>query len=186
MTDDVPAMETLLDLLQQAAHWAGWGGVGLLALLGLLLSCLGISGGYLIALAAALAAPLSGAEFPGWGVPLAFALVAGAVDVAEWMASHWGVRRRGGSRLAGFAAMGGGLAGLVVGSMLLPLVGSLLGMMAGSFGLAYWVERNRLQTSAPAAHIATGAVLACIAILMLKVAVALVLVAVLFAGIVMS
>ena len=88
--------------------------------------------------------------------------------------------------VSGFAAMGGGLAGLVVGSMLLPLVGSLLGMMAGSFGLAYWVERNRLQTSAPAAHIATGAVLACIAILMLKVAVALVLVAVLFAGIVMS
>ncbi len=179
-------VETLLTGLHQAAHWAGWGGVGFLALLGLLLSCLGISGGYIIALAAALAVPLSGPEFPGWGVPLAFALAAAGVDVAEWMASHWGVRRRGGSRLAGFAAMGGGLAGLLVGSMILPIVGSLLGMMAGSFGLAYWVERNRLQASAPAVHIATGAVLACIAILMLKVAVALVLVAVLFAGIVLA
>ena len=176
-------METLLHLLQQAAVWAGWGGVGVLALLGLLLSCLGISGGYVIALAAAAAVPLSGPDFPGWGVPIAFALTAGAVDVVEWLASHWGVRRRGGSRLAGFAAMAGGLLGLILGSMILPLVGSLLGMMAGSFGLAYWVERHRLQASAPAAHIATGAVLACVAVLMLKVAVALVLVAVLVGGI---
>lgn len=176
-------MEALLHLLQQAAHWAGWGGVVLLALVGLLLSCLSISGGYVIALAAALAVPLSGPEFPGWGVPVGFALAAGVVDAVEWMASHWGVRKRGGSRLAGFAAMGGGLAGLVVGSMVLPVIGSFLGMMAGSFGLAYWVERSRLQASAPAAHIATGAVLACVAMLMLKVALALVLVAVLFGGI---
>lgn len=176
-------METFLHLLQQAALWAGWGGVALLALLGLLLSCAGLSGGYLIALAAAVAAPLSGPGFPGWGVPVAFALAAGAVDAVEWMAGHWGVRRRGGSRLAGFAAMAGGLLGLVLGSLILPVIGSFLGMLAGSFGLAYAVERQRLQASAPAAHIATGAVLACVAMLMLKVALALLLVAVLAGGI---
>lgn len=176
-------MDFFLTALQHIAHWAGWGGVILLAVVGLLISCLGISGGYLIAAAAALAAPLSGPEFPGWGTPVAFALTAGAVDAVEWMASHWGVRRRGGSRAAGFAAMAGGLLGLIVGSMIIPVVGSLLGMMAGSFGLAYWVERHRLQASAPAAHIATGAVLACVAMLMLKVAVALMLVAVLAGGI---
>jgi len=102
------------------------------------------------------------------------------------MAGHWGVRRRGGSRLAGFAAMGGGLLGLVLGSMILPVIGTFLGMLAGSFGLAYVVERHRLQASAPAAHIATGAVLACVAMLMLKVAVALVLVAVLAGGILLG
>lgn len=158
----------------------------MLAALGLLLSCLGISGGYLIAGAAALAVPLSGPQFPGWGVPIGFALVAGAVDAVEWMASHWGVRRRGGSRLAGFAAMGGGLLGLFFGSLVLPVIGSLIGMMAGSFGLAYLVERRRLQASAPAAHIATGAVLACVAMLMLKVAVALLLVGVLVGGMVLA
>lgn len=179
-------MDLLITVLHQIAHWAGWGGVMVLALMGLILSCLGISGGYLIAAAAALAAPLTGPAFPGWGTPLAFALTAGAVDAVEWMASHWGVRRRGGSRLAGFAAMAGGLLGLVLGSMIIPVLGSLVGMMAGSFGLAYAVERHRLQASAPAAHIATGAVLACVAMLMLKVAVALVLVAVLVGGIVFA
>lgn len=179
-------MDLLLTGLHHIAQWAGWGGVILLALLGLILSCVGLSGGYVIALAAAVAVPLSGAEFPGWGVPVAFVLAAGAVDAVEWMASHWGVRRRGGSRLAGFAAMGGGLAGLMLGTMILPVIGSFLGMVAGSFGLAYVVERNRLQASAPAAHIATGAVLACVAMLMLKVALALVLVAVLAGGILLA
>jgi uncharacterized protein YqgC (DUF456 family) len=179
-------MEIFLTGLHHIALWAGWGGVVLLATLGLLLSCVGLSGGYVIAAAAALAVPLSGPEFPGWGVPLGFALAAGTVDAVEWMASHWGVRRRGGSRLAGFAAMGGGLLGLVLGSMLLPVVGTFLGMLAGSFGLAYAVERHRLQASAPAAHIATGAVLACVAMLMLKVALALVLVAVLAGGILLG
>lgn len=179
-------MDLLLTGLHHIALWLGWGGVALLAILGLLLSCVGLSGGYIIALAAAVAVPLSGPEFPGWGVPVGFALAAGAVDAVEWMAGHWGVRRRGGSRLAGFAAMAGGLAGLLLGSMILPVIGTFLGMLAGSFGLAYMVERHRLQASAPAAHIATGAVLACVAMLILKVALALVLVAVLAGGILLG
>ena len=79
--------------------------------------------------------------------------------------------------------MAGGLMGMLLGSAVFPPIGSLLGMMAGSFGLAYLVERNRLQASAPAVHIATGAVLACVAMLMLKVAVALGMMAVLAVGI---
>lgn len=175
--------ESLLHLVQQAGIGLAWGGVILLALAGLVLSCLGISGGYLIALAAAAAAPLRGPAFPGWITPVVFVLCSAAVDAVEWMASHWGIRRRGGSRLAGLAAMGGGLAGLMVGSMIFPVVGSLIGMMAGSFGLAYAVERRRLRASAPAAHIATGAVLACVGVVMLKTTLALVLVVVLFGGI---
>jgi uncharacterized protein YqgC (DUF456 family) len=175
--------DSIFNVIQMGGGLLAWGLVVVLALSGLLLSCLGISGGYLIALAAGLAAPLSGPDFPGWRTPVVFAAMAGAVDVVEWLASHWGVRRRGGSRLAGFAAMAGGLAGLLLGSLMFPVVGSLLGLMAGSFGLAYVVERHRLQASAPAVHIATGAVLACVAMLLIKVMVALLLVVVLAGGI---
>ena len=175
--------DPLLNLLHLGGGSLAWAAVVLLCLAGLLLSCLGLSGGYLITLAAAIAAPLSGPGFPGWGTVVAFVAVSAAVDAVEWMASHWGVRKRGGSRLAGFAAMAGGLMGMLLGSVVFPPIGSLLGMMAGSFGLAYLVERHRLQASAPAVHIATGAVLACVAMLMLKVAVALALIAVLAGGI---
>ena len=43
-------------------------------------------------------------------------------------------------------------------------------MLAGSFALVYWTEKHRLQKADAAAHIATGAVLAGMAMLLLKVA----------------
>lgn len=161
----------------------GWGAVALLVLAGLVVSALGFTGAWLVAVAAALAALISENTFPSWGLVALFAGVAAAVDAVEWMAGHWGVRRRGGSRLAGFAAMAGGVAGTILGTMILPVIGSLLGMMAGGFGLAYLVEKNRLKAAAPAARIATGAVIACVLVLMLKLAVAGVLAIVLVAGI---
>lgn len=170
--------------LRLGGDFLAWGAVALFALAGLALSCLGISGGYLIAVAAAIAAPLTGPSFPGWGTPIAFAAVSLVVDSVEWMASHWGVRRRGGSKLAGFAAMIGGLLGMLAGSFVFPPVGSLLGMMAGSFGLAFAVERRRLQANSPAVHIATGAVLACVMMLLIKIAVALMLIATLVVGLI--
>lgn len=165
--------EHVVSVAQYVAIWAGWGVVWLLCAAGVLLSAVGISGTWLVLGACAIAAPLTGSAFPGWGIVAIFAAAAVAVDTVEWFAGHWGVRRRGGSRLAGLAAILGGLAGLVLGTLALPVVGSFLGMVAGSFALAYVVERRRLKSSAPAAHIATGAVLACVAMLLLKVLVTL-------------
>ena len=42
-------------------------------------------------------------------------------------------------------------------------------MMIGSFSLVYWTEKRRLLKSDHAAHIATGAVLAGMSMLLLKV-----------------
>lgn len=171
----------MLETLTTAAHgiglWLAWGAVWLLCVAGLLLSALGISGAWCVVGAAAVAVPLSGLSFPGWATVAVFALCAAVVDGVEWFAGHWGVRRRGGSRAAGLAAVAGGLLGMVAGTFLVPLpvLGSLLGMMAGSFALAYAVERRRLQASAPAARIATGAVLAVAAVVFLKVSVSLLL-----------
>jgi uncharacterized protein YqgC (DUF456 family) len=105
------------------------------------------------------------------GVFLAVSLL---VEVFDFFAGQLGVTRRGGSARAGWAALVGGFAGMLAGSLLpIPVLGSLLGMAAGSFLFAYWVERRRLQQDAQAAHIAWGAVWARLAVMFVKTITAL-------------
>ncbi len=161
--------ESHLAGLSAAGSYAAWGGIALLCLLGLLLSAVGVSGTWLVVGAAALAAAHGSGDFPDGGVVLAMAVLSALVELAEWTAAHWGIRRSGGSRLAGFAAMAGGLIGALLGLFIpIPLVGSLAGLMAGSFGLAFLVERSRLRHDGRAARIAAGAVFAALAVLLLK------------------
>ena len=158
-------------------HWASvagiflaWAACGVLCLGGLLLAVFSISGTWLVLGAAIGAALLTGpGEFPGWPVLLAFGAVCAAVDIIEWFAAAWGVRRRGGSAAAGWMALLGSLGGAILGGMVVPVLGSLVGMMLGSFALVYVTERRRLQRADQAAHVARGAVLAGISVLLLKV-----------------
>lgn len=167
-------LDTIVAALQTAGHAVGWLAAVLLCIIGLVLSAVGVSGTWLVIAASALTAGLSSSGFPSLAGILVLIMLALGVEATEWSASHWGVRRRGGSRLAGFAATVGGVLGALLGFLLpIPIVGNLVGMLAGSFSLAYFVERHRLRQSAPAAHIATGAVLACLAVLLLKISVTL-------------
>ena len=166
-----------------AGHAAGFFAVALLCLAGIILSALTFSGTWLVLGATILAAWLRGPKFPGIATIVIFILLCIAIDAAEWLASAWGVQKRGGSKLAGLAAMLGGFIGLLLGNLIpIFIIGPLLGMFAGSFGLAYLVERNRLKKHDPALHIATGAVLARIAILLVKVTATLGMIAALFIG----
>ena len=159
-------------------HWASvagiflaWAACGVLCLGGLLLAVFSISGTWLVLGAAIGAALLTGPDqFPGWPALVAFGAVCAAVDIIEWFAASWGVRRRGGSAAAGWMALLGSLGGAILGGMVVPVLGSLVGMMLGSFALVYLAELRRLKKNAPAAHIARGAVLAGISVLLLKVA----------------
>ena len=183
-----------------AGVFLAWTACALLCLGGLILAVFSISGTWLVLGAAIGAAFLSGpGEFPGWPALLAFGAVCAAVDIIEWFAAAWGVRRRGGSAAAGWMAllgyepkmaMGpiigiggvdmlippsaltvllGSLAGAILGGMVVPVLGSLVGMLLGSFALVYMAERRRLQRADQAAHVARGAVLAGISVLLLKV-----------------
>lgn len=160
----------LLQWLSAAGVFLAWAACAVLCLGGLVLSALSISGTWLVFGAALGASFLTGPDqFPGWAALLGFFAICTAVDIIEWFAASWGVRRRGGSAAAGWMALVGSLGGAILGGMVLPILGSLVGMMAGSFALVYWTERRRLQKADRAAHIATGAVLAGLSVLLLKV-----------------
>ena len=175
---------TLMQWLSVAGVFLAWTACALLCLGGLILAVFSISGTWLVLGAAIGAAFLTGpGEFPGGPALLAFGAVCAAVDVIEWFAASWGVRRRGGSTAAGWMALLGSLGGAIMGGMVVPVLGSLVGMMLGSFALVYLTERRRLKKNAPAAHIARGAVLAGISVLFLKVAATAALVLWLAAGI---
>ena len=163
----------LVHAFSVAGVFLAWTACALLCAGGLLLSALSVSGTWLVLAAAGLAAFLTNpGQFPGWPVLAGMTAVCAAVDAIEWFAAAWGVRRRGGSRAAGWMALLGSLGGMILGSVLIPvpLLGGLIGMLAGSFTLVYWTEKRRLQRIDHAAHIATGAVLAGMAVLLLKVA----------------
>ena len=160
-------------LQQGLAHtglFLAWTACVLLCLGGLLLAVFSISGTWLVGIAALIAAALTGPDqFPAWPVLLGMFAVCAAVDVIEWFAAAWGVRRRGGSAAAGWMALLGSLGGAILGGLVVPVLGSLIGMLAGSFALVYWTENRRLKHVEHAAHIATGAVLAGMSMLLLKV-----------------
>lgn len=160
-------MEAFIDIVQLAALY---GAVLLLCVAGIAISCLALSGTWLVCAATLAGVLFRDSAFPNWWILIGFLLLSGLIELLEFLASGWGVRRRGGSRLAGVAAVIGAVIGLLVGSALAPVVGSLLGMIVGSFGLAYLAEYQRLKQHAQAGNIAFGAVVARILVVLLKVA----------------
>ncbi len=138
----------------------------LLCGLALLLSALALSGTWVV-LAAALITKLS-AGVPGWGTLWAFILLCIAVELLEALAGFMGIQKRGGSRLAGVAALLGGVIGAIIGTSFIPIIGTIAGMLLGSFALAYFCEQSRLRHHEKAAHIAFGAVWARLGVMLLK------------------
>jgi uncharacterized protein len=163
-------ISSLLAFLYHVFTNLGFVLVWVMCLVGLLLSCLSISGTWLVVGATFLAMLLRDSGFPGFGSLLLMTYVAICVEVIEYVAGVWGVKKRGGSNWAGVAALVGGTVGLVLGAVIpIPVFGSLLGMTAGSFGFVYGVERYRLKQAGLAVHIALGAVMARFFVVLVKV-----------------
>lgn len=175
-------MHELIAILYAIVSTAAYVFAAVLCLVGLLLSCLSISGTWLVLAACIVAAVFGGRAFPGFTTVLGFLYLAILVEVAEYVAGVWGVRGRGGSWWAALAAVVGGVVGLMFGGWL-PLIGRPLFMAAGSFGLVYAVEYARLRRSNPAARIAVGAVLSRLGVLVMKTAATLGMIAWLWIGI---
>ncbi len=159
----------MTEFFQHAASWSIHGAAVLLCLIGLFISLLSISGTWLVALAAALLTWCRDDSLPGWPLVAVLLALSVVVEVIDFVAGSLGIARRGGSSAAGWAALIGGLFGMVAGSIIpIPVVGGIIGMCAGSFAFAFWVERRRLQHDAHAAHIAWGAVWARLGVMFIK------------------
>jgi uncharacterized protein YqgC (DUF456 family) len=144
--------------------------IAFLCLTGLLLSCISISGTWLVSLSAILTIFLPEDMFVGWICVALFHVSSALIEVLEFLAGSMGVVKRGGSKLAGFMALLGGILGAIIGSFIpIPLLGPLLGMFLVSFLLVYAVEYHRLKQHGEAANIATGAIIARASIILLKV-----------------
>ena len=146
--------------------------IALLCLGGIVLSCLSISGTWIISLAAILTVFLKGDVFVGWVCVAVFLAISAVIEGLEFVAGSMGVSKKGGSKLAGLMAFLGGILGAVLGALLpipVPGVGPLVGMFAVSFLLVYAVEYRRLKHHEQAVNIATGAVIARVAVILLKV-----------------
>jgi len=168
-------METFWQILGLMGTGLGIVAIVLLCAVAVVLSCVSISGTWVVLGAAVIAMLMRGeTSYPGWITLLVFVVLAIAVEVAEAMAGSWGVVKRGGSKLAGFAALVGGLVGLVVGGAIpILFLGPLIGMLVMSFGAAFLVEHWRLKHVEHAVNIAWGAVWARVLVIFLKVVVTL-------------
>ena len=168
-------MDTFLDILQMLFSWAGIIVVVLFCLVGLALSCVSISGTWLVLIAAGIAAATRGdSSFPGLVVIAVYTVLCIVVEVVEAAIGAVGVKQQGGSALGATAAVVGGLAGFVLGVAIpIPVAGPFIGMCLGSFALVYFVEFRRLQKADHAAAIAWGSVVARLLMVLLKVVVTL-------------
>ena len=173
----------MVDFLNLAVSGFGLAIAALLCIAGVILSCLSLSGTWLVAAATALTVLVTDSPFPNLWTVIVFVVLSAFVEIAEIVAVAWGVKRRGGSKLAGVMAVVGGMLGLVLGTIIpVPILGSLIGMLAGSFGLVFVVERHRLKRTGEAAGIAWGAVLGRVFMIALKVCVTMGMTVYLFVG----
>lgn len=150
------------------------GAVVLTMLIALVLIPLGLPGLWLMVLVT-LGLTLAGSV--GWKVGLGTAAAAAVAELAEFLVLQRFGRRYGGSRLAFWGAVLGGLSGLFVG-IPVPVVGPLLSAFIGTFlgaGLVTWIETRSLEAST---RVGWGLVLARTAAVGLKVATGLALVVV--------
>lgn len=107
-------------------------------------------------------------------VPLVAVVVAAVAEGAEFFIVRSMNVRYGGSPRAFWAAIGGGVVGMMVGAPVL-IVGSLVGGFIGSFAGAALVSYYELRDTGAAGRIAWGIVLARTAAVVVKVAAGLAL-----------
>ena len=159
--------------------------VGLMCLAAVIMSAVSLSGTWLVTLATLILVLMREEQFPGWWTLAGFVVASVVCEVLEGVASAVGVKKRGGSNWAGLAGCAGGFAGMFIGALIpIPVIGSLIGMFACSFGAVYLVEYLREKKADSATHIATGALLARVFVIFIKLAVTLGMILVLILGLI--
>lgn len=126
-------MDGIINLAGDLTVFAGWCTFALAIFVGLCLDLVGLFGNWIILGAVAIAWVLTG--FDHFGI-FGLAFMAGFAilgEVLETLLAGYGAKKFGGSKGSMVAALVGCIAGAILGSGLLLIVGTLIGACAGAF-----------------------------------------------------
>jgi len=137
---------------------------------GLIMLPFGLPGLWVMAGAVLLDAAVVPAHVVSLKLGVIITIVAGLAEVIEIALAGKFARRYGGSRRAGWGAIIGSIVGAFAG-VPVPVVGSLIGAFAGAFVGAFVAELTLRAQLAPAARVATGALLGRVAAAAMKIGV---------------
>ena len=135
---------------------------------GLLMLPFGLPGLWVMGGAALIDATVVPSHVVSLTVAIWIVVIAGLGEVIELALAGRFARRYGGSKRAGWGAMIGSLVGAFVG-VPVPLIGSMIGAFVGAFAGAFVAEVSQRTQLAPAARVATGALLGRIAATAMKI-----------------
>lgn len=127
---------------------------------GLVLNLLTLPGIWLLTLGVLLYAWVTGfGHYVGWGTLLALVIVGLLAEGVEFVAGGAGAKKAGGTKRGAWGAVGGSLLGAIFGGILIPipLLGSIIGVIAGAFLGAGIVEICIHPDHCRAARIGMGA-----------------------------
>jgi uncharacterized protein YqgC (DUF456 family) len=161
-----------------ALHVLGILALALAALLGVLLAALQLPGTWLILAAAIVYDWCYGWAKLGLGVLCIMAGLAVLGEIVEFAASYVCAGKAGGSRRASWGGVIGGLVGLFVFALPVPVLGAIVGGVIGSFVGAIVGEMTRRDDLGRSTRIGFGAALGHIAGMVAKLALAFVIAAV--------
>lgn len=150
----------------------GWVVFGIVVAIGLALDLVGLFGNWVILLAIGSAWAITGfTHFGGWSLGVLAGLAVFG-EVVEAIAAGLGAKRFGGDRGAALSALGGAIAGAIVATPVLPVIGTLAGACAGAFLAAAAHEILLMRrTASDAAWTGLGAALGRIGGLAAKLAI---------------
>jgi uncharacterized protein YqgC (DUF456 family) len=165
-----------MELLQDIGQWSGFVLWALLLITASLFVYLGLGGTFILLGLALVHALVTGFDPIGWPLLLWLLGIALLGELIEFVVGTFYVAKKGASKLGVGAAFAGGLLGAVAGNGVIPVVGAVLGSFVGAFGgavLGEYIHRERLDSSLRVGgHAFLGRILA----ILIKHALALVMV----------
>ncbi|MFT4649460.1 MAG: hypothetical protein ACI87O_001826 [Planctomycetota bacterium] len=134
-------------------------GLALVNAFWLVLVLVGLPGTWLIVASCALVDWWTDKELFSTPTLLAAVALAALGEVVELMAGSAGARKAGGGRRGSWGALGGGIAGAILGTFFIPipLFGSLIGAGIGAFAAASFLEHDGGKDMSTALRIGRGA-----------------------------
>lgn len=128
----------------------GWTVFGLAIVAGLLLDLLGLFGNWIILGAMVAAWLATGFQHFGLISLVLMLLVAIAGEVLETLLAGYGAKKFGGSKGSMIAALVGAIGGAILGTPVLPIIGTLAGACVGAFSAAAFYEYVQHEKSVDA------------------------------------